>query len=283
MNQVKLEDLRCGHCKKIPTPGDKIYSCSLCPRKKRYRCEACISPPVFHHHGLSPSFSTMSFEPILTKLVLENFTPRREYFCSSSKNGCLEKFTREEFLVQKAHEKSCIYQDVPCPSVDCNEDIALNDVDNHMENRHRMLKVVEHWHFSGIGKDLDEIICCLSSYDQKFFPQVYVEDGDLHFKVIILGQQVNAIPFDVSMTFFLGDGKNISMIDRVYPVTENDKETEFLNISLEKITKYFDGKSLELKCQPKIDFCLKIINEKMDEIAKDKNAAVESGVEDSDG
>ena len=96
MNQVKLEDLRCGHCKKIPTPGDKIYSCSLCPRNKRYRCEACISPSLFHrlephHHGLnffqSPSFSTMRFEPILTKLVLENFTPRREYFCSSSKNG----------------------------------------------------------------------------------------------------------------------------------------------------------------------------------------------------
>ena len=290
MNQVKLEDLRCGHCKKIPIPGDKIYSCSLCPRNRRYRCEACISPPVFnrleprlepHHHGLnffqSPSFSTMRFEPILTKLVLENFTPRREYFCSSSKNGCLEKFTREEFLVQKAHEKSCIYQDVPCPSVDCNEDIALNDVDNHMENRHRMLKVVEHWHFSGIGKDLDEIICCLSSYDQKFFPQVYVEDGDLHFKVIILGQQVNAIPFDVSMTFFLGDGKNISMKDRVFPVTENDKKQDFSILSLKKVNEYFDAKSMEMKCQPKIDFCLKIVNEKMDEIAKEKNQNVESG------
>ena len=140
-----------------------------------------------------------------------------------------------------------------------------------------MLKVDEHWHFSGIGKDLDEIICCLSSYDQKFFPQVYVEDGDLHFKVILLGQQVNAIPFDVSMTFFLEDGKNISMIDRVYPITENDKETEFTKVSLNKITKYLDTTSMEMKCRPKFFFCLKIVNEKMDKIAKEKNANVESG------
>ena len=34
---------------------------------------------------------------------------------------------------------------------------------------------------------------------------------------------------------------------------------------------------MEMKCQPKIDFCLKIVNEKMDEIAKDKNTNVESG------
>ena len=73
------------------------------------------------------------------------------------------------------------------------------------------------------------------------------------------------------------------MKDRIYPVTENDKENKFLNVLLEKITEYFDVESLDLKCQPKIDFCLKIVNEKMDEIAKDKNAAVESGVEDSDG
>merc|ERR1711894_517284 len=89
----------------------------------------------------------------------------------------------------------------------------------------------------------------------------------------------NAIPFEVNVTFFLEDGRNISMKDHVYPVTENDKETEFSKVSLEKITKYFDAKSMELKCQPKIDFCLKIVNEKMDEIAKDKNENVESGVD----
>ena len=40
---------------------------------------------------------------------------------------------------------------------------------------------------------------------------------------------------------------------------------------------YFDAKSMEMKCQPKILFCLEIVNEKLDDIAKDKNANVESG------
>ena len=93
----------------------------------------------------------------------------------------------------------------------------------------------------------------------------------------MLDHQVNTILFDVTMTFFLEDGKNILMKDRIYPVNENGKEAEFSKVSLEKITEYFDTKSMELKCQPKIDFCLKIVNEKMDEIAKDKNANVESG------
>ena len=37
-----------------------------------------------------------------------------------------------------------------------------------------------------------------------------------------------------------------------------------------KITEYFDTKSMELTCQLEIEFCLKIVNEKLDEIAKDK-------------
>ena len=125
---------------------------------------------------------------------------------------------------------------------------------------------------------MDEIICCLSSYDQKFFPQAFVKENQFHFKVIMLNHQVNAIPFDVNMTFFLEDGKNISMKNRVYPLTENEKrKRNFSKVFIGQITEYFDSKSMELKRQPKIDFCLKIVNEKMDEIAKEKNQNVESG------
>ena len=67
------------------------------------------------------------------------------------------------------------------------------------------------------------------------------------------------------------------MKNRVYPVSENDKTNNFLKFPLKQITEYFDSKSMELKRQPKIDFCLKIVNEKMDEIAKEKNQNVESG------
>ena len=219
----------------------------------------------------------LKFEPILTKLVSEYFT-LCEGFCSNSKNGC-----QEEFIAQKVHEKSCIYQEVQCPSLNCKEVITFKDANDHMEQSHKMLKVDEEWNFEGTVEgaetDLDEIICCFSSSDQKFFPQVNVMDEDLYFKVIMLGDQVNAIPFDVHMTFFLEDGKNILMKDRVYPITEkfSRKNVGCSKVSMEKIAQYFDAKSMMLKCQPKIDFCLKIVNEKMDEIAKDKNANVESG------
>ena len=293
MDKVKLEDLKCGRCGKIPKSGDNIYSCSECPgpNGSHYRCEACfLQVEDIHKHG--SKVSKLKFVPILTKfLATYDFTPcdesqKRKYFCSNSKNGC-----QEEFLAKKAHEKSCIYQKVSCPSVNCHEVIAFKDVDDHMEQSHTMLKVNKEWNFEGTEKDLDKIICCLTSYDQKFFAQVDVLGNELYFKVIMLGHQVNAIPFNVNMTFSLEDGTNISMKDRVYPVIEHVgwsspwacDDVRFSKVSLEKITEYFDAKSMEWKCQPKIDFCLKIVNEKMDEIAKDKNAAVESGVEDSDG
>ena len=295
MDKVKLEDLKCssaglwgiggGACGKIPNPGDKIYSCHECPQRYKYRCETCFTKNGGHSH-FGREKITLTFEPLLTKLVSEHFTlacvcdenQKCNYFCSNSKNSC-----EEEFLALKAHKKSCIYQQVPCPSMNCKEVIIFKDVNDHMEQSHKLLKVDKEWNFDRAEEDFNEIICCLSSYDQKFFPQVFVKDKNLHFKVIMLDHEVNTIPFDVTMTFFLEDGKNISMKDRVYPVTENDKENKFSKVLLEKITEYFDAKSLELKYQPKMDFCLKIVNEKMDEIAKDKNAAVESGVEDSDG
>ena len=283
-DKVKLEDLKCTYCFRIPKPGDKIYICSGC-NSKRYSCEACYlvlqeiaeeKPrkrswyPMGHNHGSNDSM--LKFEPTLTKLFSEYFTPH-DGFCSNSKYGC-----QKEFFPQKVHEKSCIYQVVPCPAFYCKDFISFKDVEDHIEQSHKeMLKVDKEWNFKGTEIELDEITCCLSSYDQKFFAQVVVREDDLYFKVIMLGHQVNAIPFGINMTFFLEDGKNFSMKNRVYPVSENDKTNNFLKFPLKQITEYFDSKSMELKRQPKIDFCLKIVNEKMDEIAKDKNANVESG------
>ena len=67
------------------------------------------------------------------------------------------------------------------------------------------------------------------------------------------------------------------MKDSVFPLTQNDKEQDFSIVSLKKVTEYFDTNSMERECQPKIEFCLEIVNEKLDEIDKDKKANVESG------
>ena len=289
MGKLRLEDFRCisyycslkGYvgCGKVPNPGDNIYSCFLCEQGCKYRCETCFNKTKeSHNHGLAKV--TLAFEPNLTKLVAEHFASEenqeRNYLCSNSKKGC-----KEEFFALKSHEKSCNYQGVPCPAVNCEEVITFKDVDDHMEQSHMMLKVDKEWNFDGTKKDLDEIICCISKYDKKFYPQVFVKNQNLHFKVIILGQKDKSMSFDVTVTFYLEDGKNILMKDRIFPVTDNDKEHDFSIVSLKKVTEYYDEQSLNMKWQHKINFCLKVINEEMDEIAKDKNTNAETGKEDA--
>ena len=46
---------------------------------------------------------------------------------------------------------------------------------------------------------------------------------------------------------------------------------------LKKVIEYYDAKTLEYKKQDEIKFTLKVVNEKLDEIAKDKKKSVESG------
>ena len=69
MEKVKLEDLKCsstwgndypnyGACGKIPNPGNKIFSCNICPdltnavNGNKYRCETCFTTKnTGHNHG----------------------------------------------------------------------------------------------------------------------------------------------------------------------------------------------------------------------------------------
>ena len=53
-----------------------------------------------------------------------------------------------------------------------------------------------------------------------------------------------------------------------------------LPFHLKTIQRYFDVQENDYKCQEEIEFKMKIICEKIDEVAKDKD--VESGVEDTD-
>ena len=50
MDEVKLEDFKCGNCEKIPKPGDKIYICSACTPRE-YRCQNCYEkyPSAYFH------------------------------------------------------------------------------------------------------------------------------------------------------------------------------------------------------------------------------------------
>ena len=97
-------------------------------------------------------------------------------------------------------------------------------------------------------------------------------------RTLILGFQEEAIPFKVSLTFFLENGERFKYEDKVYPITEGKDSILKTSIPchLEKLTEYYDVKTRELKNQPKIDFSLEIISPKLDEIAKDEH--FESGM-----
>ena len=132
--------------------------------------------------------------------------------------------------------------------------------------------------FEGTKEELFDRFFCVNAYDRQFYPQFKEANNGLNVRTLILGFQEEAIPFKVSITFFLENGENFKIEDKVYPITKGKDsilETS-MHCHLKKLTEYYDAKTRELKNQPKIDFSLKIISPKLDEIAKDQH--IESGI-----
>merc|ERR1711981_1048012 len=123
---------------------------------------------------------------------------------------------------------------------------------------------------------------CVNAYNRQFYPQFKEVNNCLMVRTLILGFQEEAIPFKVSFTFFLENGERFKYEDKVYPITEGKDSIlkTSMPFHLEKLTKYYDVKTRELKNQLKINFTLEIISPKLDEIAKEQH--FESGIEDTD-
>ena len=132
--------------------------------------------------------------------------------------------------------------------------------------------------FEGTKRELFNQFFCVNAYDRQFYPQFKEVNNCLNIRTLMLGLQEEAIPFKVSITFFLENGDNLKIEDKVYPITEGKDsflETS-MNCHLKKLTKYYDAKTRRLIIPTKIDFSLKIISPKLDEIAKDQH--FESGI-----
>ena len=233
-----------------------------------------------------------------------------------SKNGCGEELNVKKL---EGHEKYCPFQDVECPVISCTKSIVFNDAQNHMDKTHNCLKVDEEWEFKGTQEEMIQNVCCLSSYGQQFFVQfqkyekesqwdcsncgysyggynhghnqkhcnycgenIPVKGHHILLRVIMHGHQDEVHSFKASMTYFHENGKKFAIEVDVLPITSGKQEIDsFTAIPMEKLTKYYDVKAGKFMTQH-IEFTLKITNEKLDEIAKDKNVNVESGLEDSD-
>ena len=284
MEKDEFEDLQCDNCEYLLNPGDKIYSCTFSRNPDceiegdypRYLCEKCYKddrdPELRECTYVGNTTLYYRFDPMLTKL----FAGSNRFQCNFSGNGC-----EEEFPALKAHENACIYQEVECPTMNCKEVVIFKNVDDHLDQDHEMEKVNNEWNFKGTQEELAEVICCLSKYDRQFYPQFSVKNDKgidhLYFKIIMNGPKESAISFKIYLTFFLENGFQFSVEDQVYPITENDKEEDCSNVMLKKVIEYYDAKTLEYKKQDEIKFTLKVVNEKLDEIAKDKENSEESG------
>ena len=251
-------------------------------------------------------------EPTLT-MITSMFT---NHLCIMSKNGC-----GEELDVKKLedHEKYCPFQNVQCPVITCTESVVFNDTQKHLDEYHKCLKVDDEWEFKGTQEEMIKNVCCLSSYGQLFIVQfqmyekkcggiwqcghrrVYhsgygycfqtqesgtcknsAKENLIFLRIAMLGHQDEVHSFQATLTYFHENGKKFAIEADVLPITSGREEIDsFTAIPMKKLTNYYDVKAGEFKTQP-IQFTLKITNEKLDEIAKDKNANVESGLEDSD-
>ena len=131
--------------------------------------------------------------------------------------------------------------------------------------------------FEGTKEELFDKFFCVNAYDRQFYPQFKEVNNCLYARTLMLGFQEETIPFKVEITFFLENGENFKFEDKVYPITKgkNSILKTSMHCHFEKLTEYYDAKARELKTQTKIDFSLKIISPKLDEIAKDQH--IESG------
>ena len=134
----------CKRCDIFPRSDVKLMRCSSCtkllcqncserysqPRDKKKR-EMRATCPFCNYESKDPKISTFTEESQLMKL-LSGF---KTHPCTNLKNGCHEEIPAKLDTL-KAHDQSCILQKVPCPKMDCYENIIFKDVEQHLEQVH---------------------------------------------------------------------------------------------------------------------------------------------------
>ena len=255
---------RIGHTTVCPNQ-DINYSAECRKRKLVLRCTNCAQ-----------ARSGFVLEPTITKFIsFFKFHP-----CINIQNGCNDEFEAKDL---EDHEKSCFFRNITCPDKNCSASIVFNDILDHYKKAHPKVESKDEvLRFKGTIEQLKTSVFILNCYGKPFFPQFCSDGKFLYVCVIGHGEKYETNSFDVMISFFY-DGKwNLNAKDIVRPLGLN--KFTFLDVSLpfnlKTIQRYFDVLENDYKNQQEIEFKMKIICEKIDEVAKDKD--VESGVEDTD-
>ena len=74
--------------------------------------------------------------------------------------------------------------------------------------------------YEGTKEELFDRFFCLNAYDRQFFPQFKEVNNYLVVRTMILGFQEEAIPFKVTVTFYLENGENFEIKDKVFSITK---------------------------------------------------------------
>ena len=110
--------------------------------------------------------------------------------------------------------------------------------------------------FEGAKEELFDQFFSVNAYNRQFYPQFKEVNNCLYVRTLMFGFQEEAIPFKVSITFFLKNGENFEFKDNVYPITKGKNSILETSIQchLKKLTEYYDTKTREIKNQSKIIF-----------------------------
>ena len=125
-----IPELLCHNCKSVPGPNKK--------QKNRYSCINAAHTLCEDHKTECPCGSKVVKSPsrVIAKL-LQNLP----WMCQNYKTGCRESKTDVEEL--EHHQGKCIYRQIFCPNVVCNNKVIFKDVIDHLKTFHK-LKIIEH-------------------------------------------------------------------------------------------------------------------------------------------
>ena len=284
LEEIK-KSLICYYCKRPPRPKDKIFS-----HNSKKGCHPEIVTGYCCDHKKCENGFKQRFDSNLTKFA----SMIKFWNCKWHKFGCMKEFETEKL---EAHEEICLLRELDCPKVGCEDTFPFRGILDHYQEKHSNVKIKDEvLEFKGTIEDLKKSTFILNSYGKPFFPQFHVEDDDddddfdirnasLYIWVFGHGDRAEIDLFEMSIKFFVNGKPKISL---TCPVKSIDYDDEYdlcnghgsMHFRGSTLFQYYDVQSNETQHQDFIEFQLKIVSEKLDEVKKDEN--VESGVEDSE-
>ena len=132
--------------------------------------------------------------------------------CIYLANGCYEEFDVNNL---HAHEKTCVFRNVTCPSLNCQAKIVCNSILGHYRNNHTSMESKDEvLEFKGSLATLQTSNFILNSYKKPFFPQFFVTENLLNIWVITHGDSVKeASSFKANISFFINGEWSQAMCD----------------------------------------------------------------------